>query len=702
MRAAMAAVAAVLLIVLGGAAPAAAVEPMRLETQITDEVGALRGNGSEVTEAFERLRGRDGTQVFVAFVSSFDGMDGQEWADDTAKLSLLGTRDVLLAVAVDDRAYGYSVAPDYPVSNREIDDLLVQEVEPRLAQSDWAGAAIALADGLGDGGVGGGLGDDSDVGQGGGSDPVGGDPDGGGLPLGVLAGGAALLGLGAVALSRGNRRRATAGPALAYSDGDGAVPAAPRDEFAEMPTEQLEHQASAALIELDDAVQTSEQELGFAQAQFGDEAVVGFRQALDESRGELQHAFALRQRLDDAQPEDEATRRAMLADIVQLCRSADARLDAQADAFDRLRDLERTAPEVVAALGPRVDAASARIPQAEARVQELRSRFAATAMTAVADNVEQARARLAAAQTELAEARAALDAGRRGEAVVSTRAAEDALAQAETLLAAIDRIEADLAEAGTRIAVARAEVEQDLAEARAILAVGDPGGLAPLVARAEVALRAADAAVRAGVGTLPDPLTALRQLDEARIALDRGLETARDAQVQARRAAALLDKTLLSARASISAAVDFISTRRGAVGAEARTRLAEAQQHVQYAMRIASADPNGALREAQQADALAQEALHLAQADVEQWSSPYGGGMGGRPMGPGMGAGIDLGSLVLGGILLGGRGGGRGGFGGGFGGGGFGGGGFGGGGGFSPGSFGGSGTRGRRGGGGRF
>ena len=116
--------------------------------------------------------------------------------------------------------------------------------------------------------------------------------------------------------------------------------------------------------------------------------------------------------------------------------------------------------------------------------------------------------------------------------------------------------------------------------------------------------------------------------------------------------------------------------------------MAEAQRHLDTAVGLARSAPVDALREAQQADALAQEALRLARDDVQRWSPPSGGGGS---------SGIDLGSLVLGGILLGGRSGG-------FGGGGHGaagrGGGFGGG--FSPGSFGGSGTRGRRGGGGRF
>jgi hypothetical protein len=92
-----------------------------------------------------------------------------------------------------------------------------------------------------------------------------------------------------------------------------------------------------------------------------------------------------------------------------------------------------------------------------------------------------------------------------------------------------------------------------------------------------------------------------------------------------------------------------------------------------------------ALREAQQADSMAQEALRLAQDDVSRWSGPAGGG--------GRSVGVDLGSLVLGGILSGALGGGGGHRSGG---------GFGGGGGRSPGSFGGSSSRGRRGGGGRF
>ncbi|HEU4897339.1 MAG TPA: TPM domain-containing protein [Actinomycetota bacterium] len=638
--------------------PVWAEQPFRVDDQVTDRVGALADEVARVREALDRLRDANGTQLFVVYVSSFDGMDGQQWSDETARLSQLGDRDVLLAVAVDDRAYGYSVPGDFPLSDSELADLAVQEVEPRLAAGDWAGAAVAMADGLRTGGGAGGDG-------------------GGGVPVGALLVGAGIVGGGALLLSRRRRARGAAVPAGSAPAVPGPVAAPP--ERPAVPTPELMQQANTALIEVDNAVQTSEQELGFAEASFGEEAVTGFRQALDHARGELRQAFAQRQRLDDAEPEDEQTVRAMLTEILELCGSADERLDAQAEAFDRLRDLERTLPEVLAALGPRAQEVQARLPHEEQRLEGMRGRYAAAALAPVTDNVEQARQRLNAAQEELTAARSALDAGRRGEAVVSTRAAEDAVAQASTLLDGIARLESDLREAGARIEAARAETDKDLAEARAMLASGtapDPAGLRQLIDKAEAALAAAEAASRPAPGTLPDPLAALRQVDEADLALDAALAAARDEQAQRQRSAAILDQALLAARSSVAAASDFIATRRGAVGTGARTRLVEAQRRLEKATALSEQDPTHALREAQQADQLAQEALQVAQSDVDQWSTPHGGDRF-----------LNIASLVLGGILLGGGGsgdsGGRSS-------------------GWSPGSFGGSGSGGRRGGGGRF
>ena len=684
------------------AGTAHAEQPGRLTQPVTDPAGVV-GETAAAEDAIEQLRNEEGIRLYAVFVDTFDGLDRQEWADDTARASGLGTDGVVFAVAVDPsvRSYAVSLDQDSPVSDADLRDVLSSDVQPELEAGDWSGAVVALADGLAGGGsaTGTGSADDSSGGGGGG---------GGGATLAVVAG-VAVVGGGGYLLVRNRRRRSAT-----VAQETAAARAA--DPFPDETTEQLTVRASGALLDLDEAARTSSVELDLARAQSGNEPVAGFAEALAQSQTELQQAFTLRQQLDDEVPEDEPTKRRMLAEILRLTGAADARLDAQAEAFDRLRDLEKNAPQALDRLAPQIAGLEQRLPQEERRLADLRERYADSALAPVAGNVDQARALLTAAGAEVADARGQLSAGTPGRAVASLRTAEDAVAQTGTLLDAIGRLAADLDAAPGRLASVRAETQQDLAEARSLLAgqAGGSGDLSGLVARAEAALAAADAAL---TGRRTDPLASIRQLEEADIALDRALGTARDAATRTRRAAAALDQTLLTARSAIDAAGDFISTRRGAVGPEARTRLAEAQRRLDAAVTTGPADPVAALAEAQQAANLAQHALDLARSDVDQWSGGgYGGGAGYAPgpVRPGYGGrpGVDLGSLVLGGILLGGGGPGRGGFGGGpvggglgggFGG-GFGGGGFSGGGGRrgSSGSFGGSGSRGRRGAGGGF
>jgi hypothetical protein len=672
-------------VVLLGAGPALAEPPFDVPEQVTDRAGVLVGDESAVEEAVADLQAEEQVQLFVVYVDSFDGVDPDAWVEETAELSGFGGNDVLFAVAVEDRLYNFYVAQDFPLSNEEIQQLIASDVEPELTAGDFDGAAVAFAEGLGSGG---------------------GDGGGGGLGTVAVVGGIAAVAGGAYLVTRSRRRPQGPPPTQRLER---------PDPHAGVPTEQLEAQASTALLELDEAVKTSRLDLDYARLQYGQEAVAGFAEALTASEQDLSRAFTLRQQLDDEHPEDEPTKRRMLADMLQATAAADARLDEQAEAFDGLRDLERTAPQALEALASRATALRGRLPAEEARFDALQRRYAPAALAPVADNLAQARARLDAAEQAVAEARGDLAAGRTGGAVGDIRVAEDALAQTGTLLDAVVRLGTDLQAAEARVAQVRADTEEDLAEARALIAGGTGGGLRSQVARAEAALAAADTALRPGDGGLPDPLAALRQLEEADIALEQALGVARDAEQRARRASASLDQALLTARSGIAAAGDFISTRRGAVGPEARTRLAEAQRHLDLAVAQGRDDPVGALREAQTADALAQQALQRAQSDVAGWGGGYGpgghgggyggGGYGGGGYGPGGYAGgrggVDLGSLVLGGILFGGRGGGAGGYGGTYGGGGFGGGGGSRGGGRRPGSFGGSRSRGRSG-GGRF
>jgi hypothetical protein len=663
-----------LFVVLGAAAllalptvPALAEEPFRLEEQVVDGADVL-GSGSELDAALEELQAEDGVQLFVVTVDSFDGLTARQWLQETGRLSGLGGSDGLFAVAVEDRNYAFTLPTFADVSRAEAEQLAGQAVDPQFGEGDWEAGLVAFAD----------IARTGDA-------PGSADSGGGGALL--VIGAIAVVGGGGYLVSRSRRRKREAQPPP-------VMRLERADPYAGTTTEQLQFRASGDLLELDEAMKTSQLDLDFARSEYGEDAVTGFDTALATSRDELSRAFTLRQQLDDDIPEDEPTTRQMLGEIIQLTEAAAGRLDAQAEAFAKLRDLENTAPQVLEALAPRIAGLRPRIPEAQQRLAQLRGRFAESALAPVRDNVTEAQARLAAAEQEVNEALDALGAGRPAEAVGDIRAAEDAVAQTTTLLDAVGRLAADLDAAAGRVAAVRAETEKDLAEARSLVATGNRSGLGPQIARAEAALASADEVL---AGDRPDPLAALRQLEEADIALEQALSVARDAQTQARRAAGALDQALLTARSTIDAAADFIGTRRGAVGPEARTRLAEAQRHLDAAVDQGRDDPVTALREAHQAATLAQQALDRAQDDVSEWSGGgYGGGYGapggfGGGSGGGRRGGVDLGSLVLGGILLGGgrRGGGGfggGGFGGGFGGGG---GGRGGGGGFGGGGVGG-------------
>ncbi|MER6445594.1 TPM domain-containing protein [Streptomyces venezuelae] len=681
---------------VAGAPPARAEDPVTLsqQGQITDLVGALGDRKGAVTAALDKLYADRRIQLFVAYVRDFSGRSPQSWADATAQRNGLGQNDVLLAVATGARQYAYSADVDSGLTEQQLATVAQTAIEPALTQNDWAGAAIGAANGY-------------NAVLGGQPVPVptitpgpanpGGAADGesgaGDLVLPVVAVGAAGA-LAAYTYSR-RKRKDAAGGGRGTTTGPGWPEGAPD----RLPLPELDSRAKALLVETDDAVRTSVEELGFATAQFGEEAARPFVAAVAYAKDELTHAFRLRQQLDDAYPEDDATRRRMLDEIVARCTEANRRLDAESADFDRLRDLEKNAPQALANVEQGYLDLTGRASTAEATLTALAGRYADSASAPVASNAEQAKDRLLFAATNLGLAHAALDAGEKGTGAVHVRAAEGAVDQAATLVDAVERRAQELAEAAGKLPGALTETDTDLADARGLLTGTAEGtstaDLRGRIGRAEAVL--ADVRREEAAGRY-DPIDALRRIEEADAALDEALAGARERESGRQRAVALLDQAMLAARSSIGAATDYVTTTRGAVGSQARTRLAEAGRHLERAVSLTAADPTGALAEAQRADALAREAQQLAEQDVRAYQDPYAG----RRPGGGQGGAV-LGGIILGEILRGGGGFGGGGFGGGFGGGSRGGG-FGGGGGSGsgPGSFGGGGTRGRMGGGGRF
>ncbi|GFN06835.1 hypothetical protein Smic_53910 [Streptomyces microflavus] len=329
----------------------------------------------------------------------------------------------------------------------------------------------------------------------------------------------------------------------------------------------------------------------------------------------------------------------MLEEILTRCAAADEGLDAVSEDFDRLRALERNAPEALAAVETTYATLTGRVSAAEATVAGMRERYGDGAAAPVAGDVEQAKDRLAFAASALDQARPAVDANDHARAAVYIRATEGAVGQAGTLIDSVDRRSAELAEAAGKLPAALTETETDLADAGGLLegtaAATSTADLRGRIARAEAVLTDVREAMAAGPY---DPVDALRRVEEADAALDEALAGAREQEQGGRRARSLLDQAMLTARSAIGAAADYITTNRGAVGAQARTRLAEAQRRWERAGQLADGDAQGALAEAQQADALARQALGLAEQDVRGFQGPQGPGGFGGPGGSRAGA----------------------------------------------------------------
>ena len=201
-------------------------------------------------------------------------------------------------------------------------------------------------------------------------------------------------------------------------------------------------------------------------------------------------------------------------------------------------------------------------------------------------------------------------------AAVAVRAAEESLHQTNVLLDAIAKVSGSLDEARNGLEAAVVDTSQDLAQAKAMIQSGAHPELAGPVAGVEAALAQVKAEIQGGK---IDPIATLERVETAHQALDQSLTGIRDQQEQARRAQASLQQTIMSAQAQISATSDYITARRGGVGTEARTRLAEAQRNLDYALSISRNDPVTALTYAQQAHALAAQAAQLAQSDVDSF-----------------------------------------------------------------------------------
>lgn len=583
---------------------------------VTDDTGALSSSEHEAVETrLDELASQSDADLFVVFVDRFtDPADRIEWTDRVAVQNNLGANQYLLAIAVDERSYYIPADLNGPLSDAKLTDV-EQKIQPLLSDGDWAGAVILAADEIqGDGGA--------------------------GVLRFVLAAAAvivlALIIWAIVRAVRAHRRREAVRRR-------GAMPETPdpNDPFSTMTDEQVATAAGSALVQADDAITSSREELGFAVAQYGEAATAEFTQAVDAAKAKMSEAFDLKQKLDDEVEDSVFDRRAWNLRIVALCDEIDDTLDAQTAAFDALRRLEQNAgPELERVRGERA-AAQPAVDEADAAVSRLTGEYDPTALASVADNPSQARERLALADRSLAAAAEALAAGRTGEAAFAIRTAEQSTAQAVQLVQAITALGDELQMLEGKARELIAELQTDVVTAARL--PDSAGAIAPVIAATTAQLQQAQSEL---TGASRSPQRVLDALTTADAQIDAAIAQGTETVQREQRARQLLDQTLAQAQSEIRATREFIDTRRGTVGDTARTRLSQAEAAIAHATSVRDRDSVVALREAQNALALSQQAFAAAQSDLTAYSP---GGWGGSPYG-GSG-GSDLAGDILGGII---------------------------------------------------
>lgn len=567
--AALAAVASAALLTAGpAAAPAAAEPPLDLPTTVTDLAGVLSpADEDRVADALDGLAEASPYQLFVVFVDSFDGLGNREWADATAEASGLGRDDILLAVAVDDRRYKVSVDGGIALSDEALTRVEQEDVEPALRSDDWAGAAVAAAEGY---------------------ERAANPPAGAGtvvLRVLLVLAALALLGYGVTRLVR--HRRATARAA------------------AEL--DALDKRSSRALVATDDAVAAAAQEVAFAEAQFGPEAAAPFAAALAQARELLTEAFRSRQLLDDDEHDTDTRRSSLAYAVLDGCARVEEVLAAQQEPLGALRALHERAPADLAAARDEAAALAVRAADTGAVWEAIRPRYAPSATADVPGVLADATALAARGGTE-AEAGLGLVDTDRAAAVAHAREARTALGRAGAVLDALDRRAADLGTAPQAIAAVVAEIDADLVDAGRF----DVPGLAEVVAAAGRARERAGSAEAGG-----DPLAVLAALTEAELALDGLLDPLREHEAARAHAQERLPQATSTARARLAGVEATIARGRWSIGAETRTRLAEAARLTAQGEAAATSDPVVALRVLRAAAERAEEAQRAALADIE-------------------------------------------------------------------------------------
>lgn len=417
----------------------------------------------------------------------------------------------------------------------------------------------------------------------------------------------------------------------------------------------LARRAEQALVSADERIRTTSDELSFAEAELGGSLTADLKNALIAVRTHLREAFQLHQLNHDEIPDTAEELRTRNARIVQLCEWAEQLLDEKTAVLAESIARVRRAPEVIARVRADAEALNERIPHTRAAVSRLASRYADSAMAQITASASEAEQLIAFAVhgADVSERRRA--ARQNEEANLALETATEATRRASALLDAVEDFEIEALRAESTLGEVVADSRSDLVAAR-------NAPQTPAVAEAAAALQNALAALTPA-GSRNDPFAELSRLRDANAALDSAIATARHRAEHPLPTMQQVQHSIDDADRQLGVARGLIAGHRGWIGADARTRLAEAERLRADLPALLPAEETReeALAAARRIAHLASEALQLAQRDIDSsrpqdqgWGGGDGWGGGGWGGGRRGGGGGDIASGLLGGLVIGG------------------------------------------------
>ncbi|MGW8481826.1 TPM domain-containing protein [Microbacterium sp. NPDC055903] len=502
-------------ILIGPALAAGATAPPALDPGYVSDVSGVLDESEEarLEQLLGDLAAKDGRpELYVVLVPRFeDPANALAWADDTAQRNNLAPDQYLLAIATEGRTlaisaeYGGDGVAAGPLSEARVLDVENALGADHLAHDDWAGGIEYVA----------------------------GEFDEVPWPWWVWMLGIAALAIViflVVQLVLFIRRRVALSRELRSLDGQ-------------------RRRAARLLVQADEAIRTSAQELGFVTAEFGEETTAEFAVVLDRCREQLREGFLLLEKLEDSEKDTLQETRSWTESIIRLCGEIDGRLEGRKRELEALRALTASAPATL----NRLTAARAEAAEVQAatigRLASLTAAFDPVDLIGVADNADEIERRLRDADVRLEALRAAVSARK-------PKAISDGVHEIERLLAEVS----DLHDA--------VDAQAETLSARAVEAASTPeSASSPLgsgIDRAAAAVRAAESSVQARAGQVSAFALSRLQLAQSRLA------EARSAQVGSE------ESTQLAA--SAQAAAEQVQSLVGSPVARERSRFVRPAQ----------------------------------------------------------------------------------------------------------------------------